>query len=85
MKKRIHELKKGDIVSAHNALFRVLFDARESSGHRVIDAGPGPIDIAYTEAEWVSGEIVPHFFGPECNWVFQGNFNAGFLTIKEEG
>jgi len=87
MKKYIHEFKTGDMVRAHGAVFRVLHDAKESQAHRPQSAhlttAHGPCDTAWTNAEWVSGNTVSGYFGPDVkrNWTFQGNFLAGKYEV----
>ena len=84
--KYIHQFKAGDIVSDHGALFRVLNDAKESQGHRPQAAhlvtAYGPCDTAWADAEWVSGQIIPGYFGPGKTWRFQGNFLAGKYQVE---
>jgi hypothetical protein len=84
--KFIKDLKQGDVVAAHGATFRVMHDAREAvhayrpkAGH-LIEA-QGPNSCAHAEAEWVAGEVVPGYFGPGNNWVFQGNLLAGKMRL----
>ena len=88
MKKRIHELKAGDIVHAHGATFRIRSDATESNAHRPkaghLETAHGPSDCAYTKGEWISGALILNYFGPGCDWLFQGNFNAALLTVAED-
>ena len=89
MQKRIHELKAGDIVTRYGANFRILYNARESQAHKP-KSGPmvsafGPCEVAYAEGQWLSGSIERGYFGPDCNWIFQGNFLAGPVTVLSEG
>jgi hypothetical protein len=86
MKKYIHEFKTGDMVKAHGAVFRVLHDARESQAHRPqaghLITAHGPCECAWAHAEWVSGNVVPGYFGPsQKEWGFQGNFLAGKYEV----
>lgn len=88
MQKRIHQLKNGDIVSAHGGRFMVLHDAKESQSHRpqywsqeswfvTLD---GPCDTAYVEAVCLSGSV-PGYFSPGASWTFQGNHRAPLVTV----
>jgi hypothetical protein len=83
--KRIHEFKAGDIVSANGAKFRILGDAKESSGHRPmaghLEQAHGPSDCASAKGEWLEGQIIPGYFGPGMPWLFQGNFLAGKYSV----
>ena len=83
--KRVHQFKAGDLIQHHGAVFRILEDAkpcygfalwaREGGNCKPLD---GPVDVAQARGEWVSGQVVPVYFGPDCEpWLFQGNFNAG--------
>jgi hypothetical protein len=85
-KKFIHQFKQGDLVQSHGATFRVLENARESVWHRPqaghLETAFGPSDTARAEAEWVSGVIIPGYFGPGQNWLFQGNFRAGQYSVE---
>ena len=86
MKKFIHQFKAGDLVRCHGALFRITKDARESVWHRPqaghLQTAFGPSDTARAESVWVSGEIVPGYFGPGQSWTFQGNFRAGLYSVE---
>lgn len=86
MFKSIKELKAGDVVSAHGATFRVMHDAREAlhayrpmAAHMVEARGPN--SCAYAEAQWIGGNIVTGYFGPDTTWVFQGNCFARKLKL----
>lgn len=85
MQKYIHQLKQGDIVECHGAKFRILYDAKESQGHRPqaghLMTAHGPCDVAYTEGQWIEGQTIPGYFGPKQNWTFQGNFLAGQYEV----
>jgi len=52
---------------------------RPQAGHLV--TAYGPCDTARAIGQWVSGQIVPNYFGPKDNWTFQGNFNAGQYEV----
>jgi hypothetical protein len=84
--KFIHQFKAGDLVHAHGAIFRILENARESIGHRPqadhMVIADGPSDTAKADAEWVSGNIIPGYFGPDTRWAFQGNFLAGRYIVE---
>ena len=84
MKKRIHDLKVGDVVAAHGGKFRVTERARESQGHRPqqghLEVAHGPCDCAVVKAECIEGRI-QGYFGPGSTWIFQGNFLAPLCTI----
>jgi hypothetical protein len=90
--KRVHQLKAGDLIRSHGAVFRVIEDARPCYGFALwyrkggkCEPMHGPVDTAQARAEWVSGEIVPGYFGPNCRpWLFQGNFNAGLYREVTE-
>lgn len=83
--KFIHQLKKGDIVSAHGGKFRVTEDARESNAHRPmvahLEVAHGPSACAYATAVCIEGEI-PGYFKSGSEWGFQGNFNAGKYKVN---
>jgi hypothetical protein len=83
--KRIHQFKAGDIVHFHGARFLIQENAHEAQGTaRKLDTlKPQPaIEVARAEGEWISGEIVPGYFGPNTPWTFQGNFNCGLYRVE---
>jgi len=87
--KRVHQFKAGDLVHAQGSVFRIIENARYCLGFSLwYRAGGkceplhGPIDAAQARGEWVSGQTVPVYFGPDCEpWIFQGNFNAGLYRV----
>jgi hypothetical protein len=88
MKKRIHNLKAGDIVLAHGARFLVTHNAIESQAHRpkfwadgFFHSEHGASDTAYALAICIEGYI-EGYFEPSGKWTFQGNFNAPLLTVE---
>jgi hypothetical protein len=86
-RKRVHELKAGDLIKEHGAVFKVITDAAESQSHRPqaghLQTAHGPCDTAWAVGVWVSGAIVPGYFGPGAEWVLQGNFLAdSYLVVK---
>jgi hypothetical protein len=87
MKKRIHDLKAGDVVAAHGGKFRVTEGARESQGHRPQAAhlitAHGPCDCAVAKAVCIEGRI-QGYFAPGSTWTFQGNFLAPLCTMTGE-
>jgi hypothetical protein len=74
-RKRIADLKAGDIVRDHGALFRVDSDARESVSHRPqaahLEQAHGPSCCAVAAATCIYGEIAG-YFRPGSSWTFQG-------------
>jgi hypothetical protein len=84
----------GDIVHFHLEPCAILiqdvvhFNAHRStrSPHRPqaghLETAAGPIEVARAEGEWISGEIVPGYFGPNTPWTFQGNFNCGLYRVE---
>lgn len=66
------ELKAGDVVEAHGALFVVEVDARESTGHRPPFNAAGPSDTAFAFGRCIVGEV-RGYFSPGSSWTFQGN------------
>lgn len=84
--KHSHHFKAGYIVHFYGARFQIVADARESNGHRSQAAhlitADGPSDCATAIGKWVSGEIVPGYFGPNKDWNFQGNFSAGTYKVE---
>jgi hypothetical protein len=87
MKKRIHDLKVGDVVTAHGGKFRVTENARESQGHRPqaahLTTAHGPCDCAVAKAVCIEGRI-QGYFAPGSTWTFQGNFLAPLCTMTGE-
>jgi hypothetical protein len=92
MHKRVHNLKAGDLVHVHGAVFRIIEDAKACMGFSLwyrksgkCEPLHGPVDVAQARGEWVSGETVKGYFGPDCTpWVFQGNFNAGLYRVEDQ-
>ena len=84
--KRIHQFKAGDIVHFHGARFLIQENGHEAQGPRpqagLLETAAGPIEVSRAEGEWISGEIVPGYFGPNTPWVFQGNFNCGIYRVE---
>jgi hypothetical protein len=81
------QLKAGDKVFYHGATFQID-GTTESRGH--IDGAHaygkfaefvGPSPVARANGKWVSGEIIPAYFGPNLDMVFQGNHRG---TIYRE-
>jgi hypothetical protein len=87
MKKRIHDLKVGDVVAEHGGKFRVTESARESQGHRPqaahLTTAHGPCDCAVAKAVCIEGRI-QGYFAPGSTWTFQGNFLAPLCTMTGE-
>jgi hypothetical protein len=83
--KYIKDLVAGDIVKEYDAYFLIVKDAISSMSHR--PEGPrgvvtqGPSDCAWADSKWVSGEVVKGYFGPDKNWLFQGNLNVRCRVI----
>lgn len=78
--KRIADLKAGDIVREHGAIFRILSDATMSETHRerhwdrlecIHVLHEGPVNCAWTKGECLEGEV-PGYFKPGSEWTFQG-------------
>jgi hypothetical protein len=84
--KTIPQLKAGDVVHFNGSRFLIREDAKESQAHRPqaghLETAAGPIEVARAEGEWISGEIVPGYFGPNTPWTFQGNFNCGLYRVE---
>jgi hypothetical protein len=68
MKKRIHDLKVGDVVRAHGGVFCVIENAH------------GPSDCAVARAICIEGRI-PGYFAPGSVRTFQGNLLAPRVTL----
>ena len=89
MLKYIKDFKAGDIVYYQGAVFRILEDARPVVAYHLwqrvngkLQPMHGPVDTAQTRGEWLSGETVFGYFGPDCDpWVFQGNNRAGQYRV----
>lgn len=64
----------GDIAHFGGAIFRI----KEIRNFALNDDSrlQGPQPVAVNIGEWVSGDIVPCYFGPDLDWNFQGNSNA---------
>jgi len=84
MKKRIHDLKVGDVVRAHGGVFCVIENAHESQGHRPqaahLETAHGPSDCAVARAICIEGRI-PGYFAPGSVRTFQGNLLAPRVTL----
>lgn len=88
MRKRVHNLKAGDVVQAHGARFLVTSDAVESKAHRprfwangYFHSEHGASDTAYAKAVCIEG-YNEGYFHPTSDWIFQGNFKAQLLTVE---
>jgi hypothetical protein len=78
----VPQLRVGDVAYFHGAVFGIV-STRESRGHidgyhayGAYDAFVGPSPVAVAVGKFISGETVPHYFGPSQDWTFQGNQHA---------
>jgi hypothetical protein len=65
------ELTAGQIVHFYGARFRLRDDRQEHA-----DRGNGPVFTI--TGDWIDGEQVGGYFGPNTPWRFQGNDNAAW-------
>lgn len=74
-RKRIADLKAGDVVLRHGARFLVEQDAQESGSHRPqaehLVQAHGPSCVAWAPARCIEGEL-HGYFKPGTPWPFQG-------------
>jgi hypothetical protein len=72
----IADLRVGDLVHAHGALFRVTQQPFDSIGHAPEDPATGwpmgPSGVAVARAICLEG-TTPGYFWPGSDWTFQGN------------
>jgi hypothetical protein len=73
------QLKAGDKVNFYGGQFliesttecRGLIDGSSAYGRFADFIGPSP--VARANGKWIGGDIIPCYFGPDLDFVFQGN------------
>lgn len=84
-RKLIHQLKKGDVIQAHGAVFEITEDAYESNGHRPqvghLVTAHGPSDCAVARSVCIGGKETTGYIRIGKEWVFQGNQWAGQYEV----
>lgn len=78
----VTSLRQGDIVAFYGARFEIVSTRasqshiRGSEAYASIDDFVGPCEVAVPIGRWLSGKIQPGYFGPDRDWIFQGNHYA---------
>lgn len=70
------DLKAGMTVEFYGARFEIQDDSK------TYDKEGSDTPVTRVTGKWVSGAVVPCYFGPDKDWVFQGNELAHWAVVQ---
>ncbi len=72
--KSVTELNVGDVVVGfYGADFEIISQGCASDSTMFYHGHEGASEIAIPVGKWLRGKEMPHYFGKDLNWTFQGN------------